>query len=338
MKILLSWILASILVLAPPFVLYALHNGTQDDIVRDIQHNQSTVLTTKDTSGTNNAIVAPTPDTAEIDTIKTDLKKLRDNFSTMFVTQFSSLASIGVAAALTSISILIAAMVFISNIVINEKVKSTHAEEMAKTRVRLKEITEVYHHYTSAKIYRLFATHSINLYKDLPAPTTGHQKNLYESYLNIAVDTAKTAYRSSEDLQECLRNQNLPASNEQKETIWACVNTYIFYLSERCNRGEHEDMDTVVSILPKLVKIISEIRDQREYRERWCNYQDTIAWANLHLGRKRAQETKNIVQELINLPDISPEWKSETKKRYDFFNKLQTEDENKVHLSLTPPA
>jgi hypothetical protein len=99
MKILLSWILASILVLAPPFTLYALHNGAQDDILRDIQHNQST-FQTKDTSGTNNAVVAPTPDTAEIATIKTDLKKLSDNFSTIFVTQFSSLASVGVAAAM----------------------------------------------------------------------------------------------------------------------------------------------------------------------------------------------------------------------------------------------
>src|ERR1019366_856041 len=195
---------------------------------------------------------------------------------------------------------------FISNIVINDKVKATHAEEITKTRLSLKQMTEVYHNYTSAKIYIKFATHSINLYKDIPTPTTGHQKDLYESYLTIAVDMAKAGYRNSEDLQECLRNQNLPASNEQKETIMACVNTYIFYLSER---GRQEDMDNVVSILPKLVKIISEIRDEQKYRERWCNYQDTIAWANLHLGRKSANETKDIVQDLINLPDISQEWK-----------------------------
>jgi len=111
MKILFSWLLVLILVLAPSFALYALHNGAQDDI------NQS-IVPAKDTPVQNNTVAAPTADTndlaqvksklAEIDTIKTDLKKLSDNFSTQFITQFNNLASIGIAAAITSISIFIA--------------------------------------------------------------------------------------------------------------------------------------------------------------------------------------------------------------------------------------
>jgi hypothetical protein len=187
-----------------------------------------------------------------------------------------------------------------------------------------------------AKIYTRFATHSINLYIGISDPINNtNQKKLYQSYLTIAVDMAEAGYINSEYLQECLKQQNLHASNDQEKTIASCLNTYVFYLAQR---GGQDDNDNVVRALPKLVKITSAMQGKPESLARWCNYQDTLAWANLYLRRESAQKTKEIVQSLMDNPDISQEWKKETKERYDFYNKFQMEEANKVILSLTPTA
>jgi hypothetical protein len=116
-----------------------LHDGSKGVFLRDLQHDQSVLA--KNTAGPNNLVVQ-TPYTsdpvllntklAEVDTLKADVKKISDNFSTQFITKFNNLASICVAIAITSISIFIAVMVVISNVVINKAVKVAHAEEINK--------------------------------------------------------------------------------------------------------------------------------------------------------------------------------------------------------------
>jgi hypothetical protein len=82
--------------------------------------------------------------------------------------------------------------------------------------------------------------------------------------------------------------------------------------------------------MPELLEIIEEMRG----RPGEWDYQDTLAWANLHLRSNTVAETENVMQGLINRNDIDRQWKVETKERYEFYNQLHTDH---VTLNVPPP-
>lgn len=116
----------------------------------------------------------------------------------------------------------------------------------------------------------------------------------------------------------------------KEQIIVACLNNYVFYLAQRGSEQER-DNESVASVLPKLIKIASE-REAKGERG-WWNYQETVAWAKLQLGRALAPETKDAVQRLMDNPDIDLDWKKDTKARYELHNKFYPPAE-KVELSI----
>jgi hypothetical protein len=127
---------------------------------------------------------------------------------------------------------------------------------------------------------------------------------------------ATNAYVYASDIQMAFEKQNIIASEPQKLLIWAAINNYIFFLSQR---GTPEDDVKVADTMPKLLEIITEMRNKPG---EW-HYLDTLAWANLHLRIHNAAETETIIQSLLNRNDIDRQWKVETKERYDFYNLVQ---------------
>lgn len=156
---------------------------------------------------------------ATISNIKADLanttstvKGINQSLSTHFVTLAYNMATVGITAFVAAISVLIAIAVGAANIFLKDRVEELHKE-------MLSEMHELSHAELSAKIYAVFAAHSINLYKDIPRPLLPPGNTLYNSYLSIAVELAKYGYHNSAAPQESLKNKNAKPSKEQEEVI-----------------------------------------------------------------------------------------------------------------------
>lgn len=207
-------------------------------------------------------------------------------------------------------------------------IKKFRIEQLSSAKLARQEL--------AAAIYTQFAAHCINLYKDFrdPAPArgqtlAGHDNKIYSSYLNIAVELAKNGYYNSNSMRESLRTRHEEPSEIQQAIITDSPHNFIFYLS---SRGTQEVNDEITKTLPELQRLIA----QGQAIPSWYDNMDTMAWANLHLGVRTAQDTIADIQRLLDNRAISYSWKIATKERYEFYDKVQRTDDF-ASLRVPPP-
>jgi hypothetical protein len=307
--------------------------------------NDMSAILVADTS-TAHRTMAKTPDeTNDISTINarlaeletnykntnSALKGLSDSLSAYFVTQFDNLASVGVSAFVTAISIIIAFIALIGNVLIKDAVKAAHDQELTKAQAKHDKMLKLATTQLSAAIYTSFGAHCINLYKDIPDPATGvHRKNMYESYLDIAVHMTQRGYGQALEL---FKTQTDKPSIEQEDTMKVCLNNYAYFLAERSSREcarAQEDKVKLGQLLPELKRI----SDANGKKSGWWALQDTLVWVELHLGYKTGQDAKALIEGIILDSCVPEQFKEETRKRYIFFNQFPQNSGRKVELSV----
>ena len=270
----------------------------------------------------------------KINNTNSTIKALGDSFSAHFVTQFNNLASIGVSAFVTAISIFIAFVALIGNLLIKDAVKAAHDREMEKTQTALADMMSIASAEIGADFFATLGGHCIDLYKDFPEPAGRHQPQ-YKSYVSMAASIATDGYKYSLELKELMKKQKKVVEETKKDIekrelkerkILVCLNNYVFYLAQ------NGDKHAVETVLNELIKIASDKKAKGD--PDWYSLEDTIAWAKLHIGRYTATQTKNAVQLLIDNPDIDHQWKIETKVRYDLHDKCKSNENEKVKLLL----
>jgi hypothetical protein len=257
------------------------------------------------------------------------VKGISDSLSAYFVTQFDNLASIGVSAFATAIAIIIAFTALIGNLFIKDTVRAAHDQELDKAKSEHAKMLKLATTQLSANIYTAFGAHCINLYKDIPDPVTvPHRKNMYESYLDIAVHMTQRGYGQALEL---FKTQTDKPSIEQEDTMTVCLNNYAYFLAER-SAQEHaraqEDKVKLGQLLPELERISV----AKGKKSDWWAVKDTLVWAQLHLDHIEGQAAKAIIEEIINDSSVPEQFKEETRKRYIFFNKFPQNARRKVEL------
>ncbi len=273
--------------------------------------------------------------------------KLTESFSNQFAAQFSDLTRLGVTTLITSLSIIIAAIAFLGNAMIKDAAKdaaeAAHENELKKTRLKLEaSVSEA-----SARVFARFGSHCIHLYQDIdlrPVTHSGNsqrdaieedklrrRRNLYESYLQIAMDMSKLGYEDSERMKDSLEQQGMKLSSSQQRIVANCLNNHVFYLSSGFDRATFSDDDKreLDKLFQKLIALLQASSDQ-PYR--W-DLQDTRLWANLQMGYTNGADTKTELQTLLSEPTLPDSWKTDLKRRYAFHDdRLPAHDTRKVAL------
>lgn len=93
--------------------------------------------------------------------------------------------------------------------------------------------------------------------------------------------------------------------------------------------SNEDDIENVRLAIAELEKIAGEDNQNINMRD----IKDTIVWAKLSLGIMTAQQAKAEVELLIKDRDITPRWKIDLKKRYDFYDRFP-EHKDKVDLQV----
>jgi hypothetical protein len=266
---------------------------------------------------------------SDLDKTISTIQGLNEGISTHFITlAYNNASTIGTLL-LPIVAILIAIISLGATIILNTtktKIQELHTTLLDKSTESLRAMMENFRseQLSSAKtarqelaadIFTQFGAHCINLYKDFRDPA-GDNNKIYSSYLNIAVELANRGYENSNSLRESLRTRQQEPSERQQAIITDSTNNFIFYLS---SRGTQKDNAEVTRTLPDLQRII----DQGQANPLWYEYLDTMAWANLHLGVKTAQETRADIQLLLDNSAISHSWKRGAKERYEFYDKVR---------------
>jgi hypothetical protein len=259
-----------------------------------------------------------------IESLSAAVSRLNEGISTQFVTLFSNMNNMWVATILTGFAILAIVSIAYINFSLKKKYDDLHAD----LRGQLQKTVSIAEKEVSAKIYTLFASHSILLYKDFENPEpagkytpVGKHNKFYNSYLNIAATMAEYGYRNSVEMQDLLKKERNEPTDDQKEVVKQCTNNYVFFLS---SRGRPEDNERVEGVLPELEKITL---DGRKI-DRWYDYIDTLAWAKLPLNPGTALQTTNTILELIKNKGIPVGWKKAAIERYKFYNTVHPDEED----------
>jgi len=278
----------------------------------------------------------------EVKNANAAIKGLSDSFSSQFVTQYNSLASIGVTTILTAIAIFIASGTLLIKTAVEESHKQLLKESSEKltseidaAKGELLKVATTAHHQISARIASNFSGHCINLYKDNPKPqeTDGKQppsyklSNIYESYLQIALGLGQDGYDSACAMENSLKERLAEPTPEQQQVAAHCLNNYIFYLAQR---EEKADEANVRRLLTRLEELAVQNRSDHKY---WMDYQDTVIWVKLHLGDLSAEQARSAVESLISETSAPSAWRAAAKERYDFYDRFPSHTE-KVNLSV----
>jgi hypothetical protein len=257
----------------------------------------------------------------QIDEYKSDINKyaaaskdLDEKFMTRLHENFSNVVSLGVGAYTTLLAIIVTVGIFFIQIYLNAGIHRALEKELQLTASKISEISNISRYELSIDLLSQISFPFFYLYRDIPHPETN--RKLIDSYVTVALAMAKRAYNYALQLKESVIRSGAYLSPAQEKLIDLSINNYAFYLAERKNT---DDIDILIGILPILEKVALAWRTKNE--EGWWSFIETVAWANLNLGRATAQQTGETVQSLIDDYSISQKWKVEIKERYDFHNK-----------------
>jgi hypothetical protein len=267
--------------------------------------------------------------TSSMENIKSYNTDTRNSISSNYNTELKDLGILGlssfaalVVAIITIIFAIIVGMYLYVKKLINDEhtnLKSTLEGELLEkintARNEIVEAAKAAHNEISAKLYTMLSAHFIEFYQGLPEPATRHN-GMYRGYLAAAARMATFGYNFAIAMNKALEEINIDMSDDQETLVKHAINNYVFYLSQVDGQERNTELINAMSLLVNINE------SMRGHPGEW-HYQDTLAWANLYLWNNSAQETANIIQALINRPDIDTQWKVETKKRYEFYNKLR---------------
>lgn len=259
-----------------------------------------------------------------VKSLETQLRAAQEKLSAQLVTHTFQLVTygvgaFGVAATLTS---------FLGNFWIKDRVTAMHEEAFESAKSSLDEKTREAIAEASATIFMQFGGHCINLYKDFKDPSHNN-KNMYNSYVNIAVTMSKYGYLNAEIMRKSLELQKLTPNDTQKLVIEGCLNNYAYYLAQRASPHDKTELAT---LLPKVEKTVADEGDNPG----WWDRRDTLAWVKLALGLASAADTHKAVTEILNSPLVPDAWKLEVIERYNFYDRFQ-EHIDKVKITEAKP-
>lgn len=261
--------------------------------------------------------------------IETEISAIQSRFGANFEDQFGRLIQIIFALFAVSVT----AVLFIANTWIKERVTSLHDAELEKAKIKLNTLVNTANADVGANIYTTIGGHCIDLYKNFDEPSLGgrHHK-LYQSYVSMAVRIAANAYLYASRLEEFLDSRPpdslTPAERKKyKKVIDYALNNYVFYLAQR---GYKQDKHLLRELLPKLIKIASERKENNE--ERWWDFEDTVIWAKLNIDRNNAITCREEISVLMTSPSVDTDWRMSVKERYDLYNKTCFHEAEKIFL------
>ena len=170
----------------------------------------------------------------------------------------------------------------------------------------------------AATIYGKLSAHSINLYKDIDR---GKRGDLYQSYLEMAIQISNQGYYDAYDL---LENGYI---SEDDNIFEISVNNKVFYLASRANEEDKQDALAPLKILERIATKKEEFK-----KDGWWNYTETVEWATLNFHYKTKYEVQLAIQSLLDNPRLPRYWKVETHQRYE---KYEDSNGKGVNLILT---
>jgi hypothetical protein len=266
------------------------------------------------------------------------LRSLIDSYSSELLSQFKSLASVGVSAYATALSIFIAFAALMGNLFIKDRVKEIHEEERKKASETFSLMMETFSHKVGiagvevgTDIFAILGGHCLDLYKDFPEPGGRHNK-VYKSYISMAESISAHGQEYGQLLRglldkedrEAITTQDVQKRARLERKIAVCLNNYVFYAAH------NGDKVAVESVIDDLVKIASDKKAKGD--PEWYSYEDTLIWARLHIGRYTAKDASEALQRLLDIPDISLQWKKAALERYELYNIFHPDD--KVTVSV----
>lgn len=189
---------------------------------------------------------------------------------------------------------------------------SKNYKDNADTATRLVEL----------RIFALLSGHAINLYKDLYRE---RNKDLYDSYMNIALDFSESGYDRAKLLYAAEKIQ------EDDKLYRMSINNIVFYLADAATKENINELRKKVSDpLAKLEYIYDKFCKDKIARP--YLYKETLVFAHFKFGYENRENTRNAIEILLQNPDIkSDSWKKDISKRYKKCGVLpQTEEEEKI--------
>jgi hypothetical protein len=109
------------------------------------------------------------------------------------------------------------------------------AKEEIKVKVENSHRQMIKHseNYIGARLLAIFGAHCIELYKDFDPfdPLKEKQRELYESYLNIAINLSLHAYKKARELEQ----EGISLTDDEKWVVNVCINNKLFYLATRAS-------------------------------------------------------------------------------------------------------
>ncbi len=252
-----------------------------------------------------------------ISNLESDLSVIKAKQTQVFEDQFSKLIQI----LFVMVGISVTFIIFLANTWIKDRVTSAHDAELEKTKSKLGMLVGTANLDVGANIYTTIGGHCIDLYKNFEEPALGGRHHeLYKSYVSMAVRIAANAYLYASKLQTFIDSQPNDALTQlekarYRKLIDVSLNNYVFYLSQR---GTQKDKDLLIDLLPKLSKVAA---DKKVAGDKWWDYQETVIWAKLHMDRNTALICKLEINELMEIPNVSPDWRASVKERYALYNK-----------------
>jgi hypothetical protein len=279
-------------------------------------------------TSTANSAVAKTPETisdttinARLEALETNykntnstLKNISDSLSSHFVTQFDNLASIGVSAFVTAISIIIAFTALIGNFYIKSAVEKAHEQELAKTQSTLTSMIAIARSESGAHIYTALGNYCTGLYMTLKEPFKGYQKDLYEGYVNLSADLTQYGFANSEHLRQLIENNHSTPTDMQNAIMEICLNNYAYFLAPKTLQN-NEGANSAKVELQKLLTQLERMNAIGSRKLDPWRLKDSIAWVKLHLNRN-VKEFERATNLLIDDQDIPQSWKDEIRKKH----------------------
>jgi hypothetical protein len=286
-------------------------------------------------TSTANSTVAKTPETisdtatinARLEALETNykntnstVKNISDSLSSYFVTQFDNLASIGVSAFVTAISIIIAFTALIGNFFIKSAVEKAHEQELAKAQLALKSKITIVRLQAASHIFTTIGSYCENLYLSLKTPDQEYQKELYEAYLDIAVNLTHYGFISSKELGKCIKEEKSEPDEKQTEILETCINNYAYFLAPKTLR-ESDDAQINKGELGKLLIELNKISAPKMLK--YWHVKHTIAWAKVHLDNKldKFDEFNRVIDELIADYNVPRSWKDAIRKKHALYRR-----------------
>jgi protein-tyrosine-phosphatase len=178
----------------------------------------------------------------EIDDLRTKIQQVNESYRSELVSQFRQLATQSVA----MIAVMLTGLTFIGTNLAKTllekqheiqigKIDRHHEERLRRSTELLNSMIAIARSQMAAHIFTSVGSYCSDLYMALNDPSKGYQKELYEAYINLAVDLTQYGWVNSENLRQLIGDSSAPTS-KQIEILERCINNYAYFLAVKTCR------------------------------------------------------------------------------------------------------